>query len=274
MEKEMGKKEKSIKSYWWIFFTAIIFWIVFIIIIFWSANDFIFQFPPSAKLESLGVFGDSFNILNTLFTGLAFSGVIVSIILQTQELKEAREEYAGSRQALEQQKKEMEQQSFDNRFFKMIDMFNDVKEKINLNEILKKVLDQTLIDTKNEKRTNSNFSKNHIQNFLKKEFKSSIINQPNIKLFYKNLEVILGYTNQHSNVKTKQLLIDIIKAQLSNNELLSILIYLEIEKNDELRDLVKQNKITEYFTVEALDRKYIDLQNVINTLFLDLSEKV
>ena len=47
-------------------------------------------------------FGDSYGALNTLFSGLAFLGVIIAIILQRQELIEQRIEIRNSRIAQEE----------------------------------------------------------------------------------------------------------------------------------------------------------------------------
>ena len=63
-----------------------------------------------------GAFGDMFGAVNTLFSGLAFCGVIYAIILQSQELKLQREELeltrtelAKSAQAQQDQAKQMQQ---------------------------------------------------------------------------------------------------------------------------------------------------------------------
>ena len=45
-----------------------------------------------------GVFGDSFGLLNALFSGLAFAGVIVTILLQKNELQLQRRELRESRE--------------------------------------------------------------------------------------------------------------------------------------------------------------------------------
>ncbi len=118
---DLFKKHKVVFLY--VFVAWIIFYISIIFI-----SDLEFRFPPSLSLNSLGLFGDSFNILTSLFTGLAFAGVIVSVILQTQELKETREEFKGQKEALELQQKEMVNQSFDNKFFKMLDLLNSIIE--------------------------------------------------------------------------------------------------------------------------------------------------
>jgi hypothetical protein len=54
------------------------------------------------KPENAGTFGDSFGAINALFSGLAFLGVIVAIILQRQELIEQRLEIRNSRIAQEE----------------------------------------------------------------------------------------------------------------------------------------------------------------------------
>lgn len=52
------------------------------------------------KPEQRGVFGDMFGALNTLFSGLAFAGVIYAILLQRQELKLQRDELEATREEL------------------------------------------------------------------------------------------------------------------------------------------------------------------------------
>ncbi len=63
-------------------------------ILYWWA----LRFEPVVP-DSVGVFGDAFGALNTLFAGLAFAGVIVTLMLQQQELRLQREEIRESRKA-------------------------------------------------------------------------------------------------------------------------------------------------------------------------------
>lgn len=44
-----------------------------------------------------GTFGDAFGAINALFSGLAFGGIIYTILLQRQELKLQREELRDTR---------------------------------------------------------------------------------------------------------------------------------------------------------------------------------
>jgi len=50
-----------------------------------------------------GTFGDMFGAVNALFSGWAFAGVIVAILMQMEELKLQRQELTGSRKAQEAQ---------------------------------------------------------------------------------------------------------------------------------------------------------------------------
>jgi uncharacterized membrane protein YciS (DUF1049 family) len=78
----------------------------------WIATPFLlYVFIPS--LERQGQFGDSYGFLNTLFSGLAFAGLICALTyqkhelrLQRQELKRATDQYERSALALESAQKE------------------------------------------------------------------------------------------------------------------------------------------------------------------------
>ena len=64
------------------------------------------------SLEERGTFGDMFGGLNTLFSGLAFCGIIISILLQSSELKMQREEIRQNREELKGSKIAQEAQSY------------------------------------------------------------------------------------------------------------------------------------------------------------------
>lgn len=60
------------------------------------------------NISEAGTFGDSFGAINALFSGLAFAGVVIALVIQTKELQLARLE---RREALESQK-EIARQAF------------------------------------------------------------------------------------------------------------------------------------------------------------------
>lgn len=76
-----------------------------------------------------GTFGDMFGAVNTLFSGLAFAGLIVTLIYQKEELKfqrdelaETRKELQGQREEFEEQNKTLKRQRFENTFFNMLSL--------------------------------------------------------------------------------------------------------------------------------------------------------
>lgn len=61
--------------------------------------------------EKQGQFGDQFGAVNALFSGLAFAGLIFTIILQKKELALQREELTQTREELKGQKEQLEEQN-------------------------------------------------------------------------------------------------------------------------------------------------------------------
>ncbi|QDU17468.1 hypothetical protein CA11_53100 [Gimesia maris] len=77
----------------WLVLAVII--VIVILIIFWFAVTNLIY-----KTEQQGQFGDMFGAANTLFSGLAFAGIIYTILLQRTELKLQRKELSDTREEL------------------------------------------------------------------------------------------------------------------------------------------------------------------------------
>lgn len=114
----MKKIKIFFKKHFLIFIGVSILWILFSIVIILASQGFNMSFPSLSQLSliKLGMFGDSFNIITSLFTGLAFAGVIISIRLQKEELIKVSNE--------------MVIQSFDNKFFQMLNLFHNIVENL------------------------------------------------------------------------------------------------------------------------------------------------
>jgi DNA-binding protein H-NS len=76
-----------------------------------------------------GTFGDMFGAANALFSGLAFIGVIVAVMLQSrelalqrQELKETRDEITRQAMALEEQVLTAQRQRFETTLFNLLEL--------------------------------------------------------------------------------------------------------------------------------------------------------
>lgn len=93
--------------------------------------------------EKQGQFGDQFGAVNALFSGLAFAGLIFTIILQKKELALQREELSQTREELNGQKKQMEEQNrtlriqrFENTFFHMLELQQQIVNDLETKEVI------------------------------------------------------------------------------------------------------------------------------------------
>ncbi|MDQ0592084.1 hypothetical protein QFZ37_000453 [Chryseobacterium ginsenosidimutans] len=73
----------------------------------------------NVNYEQRGTFGDMFGFANALFTGLSFVGLIVTILLQSQEIKNTKEE-------VEKQGKFIKLQQFENILFQRLALLNQI----------------------------------------------------------------------------------------------------------------------------------------------------
>lgn len=134
--------------------------------------------------EKYGTYGDTYGSLNTLFTGLAFAGLIISIFIQLLELRQTRKELANQSKALSEQKSEFSAQT----------------------KILEK---QTVINTNQQKIINDQFKETRRANFLNHFLK--LIDQKNIQLenltFPKDggqiqgISVLIEYANEFRKIR-------------------------------------------------------------------------
>ena len=95
---------------------------------------FCFAFPDG-RGGSLGTFGDSFGAVGSLFSALAFGGVIWSIVLQRQELQAQREEMREQREEFELQTQNLRRQRFETSFFKQLEVLDIAIRKLGNSKI-------------------------------------------------------------------------------------------------------------------------------------------
>ena len=178
-------------------------------------------------LESLGVFGDSFNVLTSLFTGLAFAGVIISVILQTQELKEARTEFKGQKEALENQE-------FDNKFFQMLNLLNNISDRLTLEihstnhngkdvfKYLKRFINHNMYTSYNGDLINNRPLEEDKFKYFQNEFDDfNNSYDTTFKYYFINLYQILKYIDTYSINETEaKEYTNMLRAQLTKNELI------------------------------------------------------
>ena len=83
-------------------------YLALLVVVSWPISDL--------SIAKAAVLGDSFGIINSLFSGLAFAGLIVTILLQREELKESRRIFTS--------------QKFEDAFYRLLAFYKE-----NLNDI-------------------------------------------------------------------------------------------------------------------------------------------
>ncbi len=91
------------------------------------------------KIGDRGTFGDMFGSVNALFSGLAFVGLICTLLVKMKELKAQREELSMTRCVMNDQKKIMDEQrdqisiqNFESGFFQVLKMHTGTIEELML----------------------------------------------------------------------------------------------------------------------------------------------
>lgn len=97
-------------------------------------NTFLGLAIPQESGEK-GVFGDAFGAVNSLFSGMAFVGLIYAIIIQRHETDIAKSELEKTKDILENQNKSLEKQQFETTYFQLLRLLSDVTNQIDLQRI-------------------------------------------------------------------------------------------------------------------------------------------
>lgn len=105
--------------------------IVLVIITLWFASFVVISVFYGKFPDNPEAVGDQFGAVNALFSGLAFAGIIYTILLQRRDLEMRREvlllqkeELAGTREEFKIQNETLKQQRFENTFFQLLNAFD------------------------------------------------------------------------------------------------------------------------------------------------------
>ncbi len=96
---------------WWLFPFGIIFLLFFV---------FFFGYFPGlpSSLGNRGLFGDSFGVLNSLFSGLGFAGLVVTLIVQQRQIKQQAFEF-------KEQINDAAARSYEAKVFRVFSLYQD-----------------------------------------------------------------------------------------------------------------------------------------------------
>ena len=196
-----------------------------------------------------GTFGDMFGAVNALFSALAFAGLVYTLFvqryelsLQRKELELQRKEVKRNGDQLEEQKNVMLQQSFENTFFKMIELHHNLINSLTVSLgsysyngreglfYLREWMNSILHGSQFETELETNIS----------EFMNNG-NGRNIKQYLNNFYSLLMIIHQHCT-KTKEVIKDsdytmIALSQLSDDE--RYIIFYALGYREETRSLLE-----------------------------------
>ena len=252
----------------------------------WLASPFVVK-GMAGESGQAGTFGDSFGALTSLFTGLAFVGLIVTlrqqkaqIAMQREDLKLQRDEMVAARAELSGQKEQMElqnqslkQQMFEQTFFNLLNVFNqyivDLVEngpllsgepkrgRDQLGRILVDLIDVAyrFDEIKEGKRvevvrTSTEMMELTVRSFLSNYFHHADDLNSYFRLLYNILKLV-----DQSGVDQKKTYTNILRAQLTDSELLLIALNCACADAVKLQTLVERYDVLKHLppTLNGLD---------------------
>lgn len=195
-----------------------------------SYYNIYFSGEISSDHERWGQLGDYFGgILNPSFSFLSLIALLITISLQSEELKLTRQELEKSTSALEGQEKSLSIQNFDNTFFNLTKMHNEIVESLSARE---KAGTATMAGAKSftvlTKVIRSTYQNVIDNEFKEREAAGNILNgsSENINFhadhYFRNLYRIVKFINDSKLDIDKSFYIGILRAQLSPHELVAI----------------------------------------------------
>ncbi len=234
MEKEKEQEKNSKWKYVRIFVGVALF-----VIVLWITNCLLLvdNTDPETNnsLGDRGTFGDMFGAVNALFSGLAFAGLIVTLIMQHDELRLQREEInntnkelAGQKKEFEEQNKNLQIQRFENTLFNMLSTQQHIVDGLSTNiskkgiEVFEYFYKNVCIDvnyTTNVYGGIRDYIRRYDYNFYHKVEDISILNS-----YFRHLYRIFKYIDESPLINDSERYdyTCIIRAQLSDYELLML----------------------------------------------------
>lgn len=254
------------------------------VVVLWSFSAFTLN---NDGYESRGTFGDMFGAINALFSGLAFAGIIYTILLQSKELKLQREDLALTRAEIEGQKLELKQQNetlkiqrFENTLFNLLSQHNHLIEsfKVGLNRdnglpsAEGKAIFPYLIDFQNrslnDRLQRGEINAESIGTGYITAFQTAFKHHGHyLSLYFKSLFCMLNLVELSQNTPAEKIFyVDIIKSQLNNSEILVILIYLISNREEPFFKLAEKYALLEGFELQESMGLYL-LSRLLNKEF-------
>ena len=227
----------------------------------WIVHEWMFEKLLTGKdiATSAGEFGDVYGALNTLFSGLAFSGVIISIVLQSIELRATRKEMNSQVLQFELQTEAMQKQVFESSFFSMMNLHNTITSNMRNEDKFRKLFFD-LIDIAANTDHYSKGLFNHLNSvyaiFMKNAYSD-------IGHYLRYIHQIIKFIDGSKLDKDDKLVYsNILRAQLSNYELVLLFVNcLCYNRTDKFKLLVEEYSFFEHIYLSDLQSLIFGMNN-------------
>lgn len=222
----------------------------------------------SFTISNAGVFGDSFGVLTSLFSALAFGGVAFTVLSQREEMRTQKQELALQRKEAEEGRKEIYKQGFENTFFQMLKLHNQI-----VMEIKKKRFNPDRSTYFVEGRDAIDDLKKTLVQILKTVHPDA--KPEDISMEYDRFHVLHGYQLSHyfrflynifrflseSKIDNKILYARLVRAQISNQELFIIYYNAISDRGLKFKDYIVEFKLMDNLSSD--DLIYPEHKNII-----------
>lgn len=184
--------------------------------------NFTFSGNISSEHERWGTLGDFFGgVLNPVFSLFGLLALLLTIILQNKELRLSTKEFSKSAAALYDQSKSIKIQNFENTFFKLISLHNEIISSLVFYNKTKRLcfssyiraldLIKTDLPAANQTRQRIPANVNYDLHYPKIAF--------SVEHYHKNLYQILLFVKNNGIAGKKMQYTNFIRSQLSQNEI-------------------------------------------------------
>lgn len=198
------------------------------------------EYFPLIPIGDRGTFGDMFGGINALFSGLAFGGIILTMILQNRDLQisnetlqEQRKELELTRQVLNEQRAEMaiqnqtmKKQQLETTFFNMLRQFTNIVNSMDIRDGSQNITGQDCFFSFAHEIHNA------IQNLNTPEKEKQMKEhwwewrRSDLAHYYRYIITIISFIQKSGlSAEEQQHYFKIFEAQLSDNELTTMLFY-------------------------------------------------
>ena len=266
MRKYTIEVNHKMKSYKWFFIIAVAF--ILLIFIGYARYPFLLLREISnPSLENLGVFGDSFGALTSLFSALTILGLIYTVNLQREdllisykELELTREELKGQKEEMKLQNETLSVQQFENTLFNMIDLFSKCKDNIHVKSFNNLLTGEEGIEDicRNYPHFEPQSGLDRIGINSKYQYVYTLYGT-GLEPYFRILYNIISFIDK-SDIKNKEIYTDLVRGLLSRNEVY-MLFYNCLSKygKEKMKPLVVKYNLIKYIDKNSICEEHLDL---------------